>query len=67
MEYDFIVEYKRGGENVVVDALSRRCDNDPFLGYTLFAFSQLIPHWLDAIQKETITDPNFQVLRTRIF
>ena len=65
--YDFIVEYKRGGENVVAYALSRRCDNDPFLGYTLFAFSQLIPHWLDAIQEETITDPNLQVLRTRIF
>ena len=67
MGYDFTMEYKRGGENVVVDALSRRCDNDPSLGYTLFSFSQLIPHWLDAIQEETISYPNLQIFRIRIF
>ena len=48
MGYYFHVEYEKGGENIVVDALSHRYDAVDAKGM-LHTFSQLIPHWVEAI------------------
>ena len=56
--YPFVVEYKKGKENLVVDALSRQVDNELFLeidkvgrmedngGAILWAISFPSPTWL---------------------
>ena len=49
MGFDFEIEYKRG-DNVVANALSRRHEAEKFDG-SLLAFSQSIPHWVDAIKE----------------
>ena len=55
MGYDFVIEYKRGSENLVVDALSRREEKGE-----LVAISQPVPRWLELIRKEVQTQPQLQ-------
>lgn len=62
MGYDFKVEYKRGGENILVDALSRRHEGKENYG-SLYAFTQLIPHWLEAIKEEVAANTTLQALQ----
>lgn len=65
MGYDFHVEYKKGGENVVADALSRRDETEQKAGL-LMALTQMLPHWLDAIKEEVATNSTLQALLARI-
>lgn len=57
MSYDFLAEYKKGGENMVADALSRQLDMEPSNG-SLFSLTQLLPHWLEAIKDEMTNQPS---------
>lgn len=50
LELDYVVEYKRGKENTVADALSRK-----FL--SLMSMSTITPKWMSEVQKSYITDP----------
>ena len=51
--YDYEIIYKKGKENVVVDALSRKYEDE---GY-LFSLSFIVPDWLQAMREEWIQDP----------
>ncbi|KAI9160053.1 hypothetical protein LWI28_004616 [Acer negundo] len=65
MGYDFHVEYKKGCDNIMVDALSRRHDIET-TGGPSFGLSQLVPHWLEAIKDEVAIDYTLQVLQEKI-
>uniref|UniRef100_A0A2N9FZ49 Chromo domain-containing protein n=1 Tax=Fagus sylvatica TaxID=28930 RepID=A0A2N9FZ49_FAGSY len=57
MGYDFVIEYKRGSENLVVDTLSRREDMGE-----LKAISQPVTRWIEPIKEEVQTIPELQRL-----
>ena len=59
--YDFSIEYKKGVENTIADALSRRAEYGE-----LVAISHLIPHWLEPIQEEVAFKPQLQELVKKI-
>jgi hypothetical protein len=59
--YDFSIEYKKGVENAVADALSRIVEHGE-----LAAISHPIPHWLEPIQEEVATKPQLQELVRKI-
>ncbi|GMY32311.1 Transposon Tf2-2 polyprotein [Fagus crenata] len=63
MGYDFVIEYKRGSENLVADALSRREDTGE-----LKAISQPVPNWIEPIKEEVQTILELQRLgmKTRV-
>lgn len=63
MGYDFKVEYKKGKENVVADALSRSHEQPQGV---VFAISQLLPRWLEVIQEEVAVKPILQDLQKKI-
>ncbi|KAL5803158.1 hypothetical protein ACOSQ4_031463 [Xanthoceras sorbifolium] len=65
MGFNFQIEYKRGAENVVADALSR-CHEYAINEVSLLAFSQLVPHWVDAIKEEIEGCHSLQELKHRI-
>ncbi|XP_031263625.1 vacuolar-sorting protein BRO1-like [Pistacia vera] len=53
-----LAEYKKGKENIVADALSRKYEEDS--ERSLLAISQPIPSWLETIKTEHATSPNIQ-------
>jgi hypothetical protein len=53
MGYDFVIEYKRGSENLVADALSCREDTRE-----LKAISQPVPSWMNPSKKKSKQYPN---------
>jgi hypothetical protein len=56
--FDFDILYKKGKENLVVDGLSRKLDNDA----TLCAMSIIIPEWISEVQTEYIKNPEIRRL-----
>ena len=55
MGYDFQVEYRKGIENQVANALSRKGENAEFA-----TISTPVPRWLDTIMEEVQTNPKLQ-------
>jgi len=54
--FDFDILYKKGKENLVVDRLSRKLDNDS----TLCVLSIIIPKWISEVQTEYIKNPEIR-------
>ena len=54
MGYDYEIIYKKGKENVVVDALSQKYEDEGFLLY----LSAPIPDWLNQARQEWLQDPS---------
>lgn len=54
MGFYFNIESKKGGDNIVVDAVSRCHEVEPVVG-SLLAFSNIVPHWVDVIKEELKT------------
>jgi hypothetical protein len=50
--YDYAIIYKKGKDNVVVDALSRKYEDKGFL----FSLSFIVPHWLQVVHQEWLHD-----------
>ena len=51
--YDYEIIYKKGKENVVVDALSQKYEDEG----SLFSLSFIVPNWLQAVHQEWLQDP----------
>jgi hypothetical protein len=51
--YDYEIIYKKGIDNVVADALSRKYEDEG----SLFSLSFIVPDWLQAIRQEWLQDP----------
>jgi hypothetical protein len=51
--YDYEIIYKKGKDNVVVDALSQKYEDEG----SLFSLSFIVPDWLQAIRQEWLQDP----------
>ena len=64
MGFDFSIVYKRGCENQVADALSRRDEVQP--KEHLAAISAPIPHWLDAVREEQGKNTLVQAIVQRV-
>ena len=52
-EYDYEIIYKKGKDNVVADALSRKYEDEG----SLFSLSFIVPDWLQAVHQEWLQDP----------
>jgi hypothetical protein len=51
--YDYEIIYKKGKDNVVVDALSQKYEDKG----SLFSLSFILPDWLQAVRQEWLQDP----------
>jgi hypothetical protein len=51
--YDYEIIYKKGKDNVVVDALSQKYEEEG----SLFYLSFIVPDWFQAVRQEWIQDP----------
>jgi hypothetical protein len=56
--YDYEIIYKKGKENVVVDALSRKYEDEG----SLFSLSFIVPDWLQVVRQEWLQDPKISHL-----
>ncbi|KAA8519601.1 hypothetical protein F0562_013954 [Nyssa sinensis] len=68
MGFDFVIEYKKGPENIVADALSRREDDarEAKLSGELAAISQPVSNWVAAIKEEINSKTDLQDLVQQI-
>jgi hypothetical protein len=53
--YDYEIIYKKGKENVVADALSRKYEDER----SLFSLSFIVPDWLQVVLHEWLHDPKY--------
>jgi hypothetical protein len=51
--YDYEIIYKKGKDNVIVDALSRKYEGEG----SLFSLSFIVPYWLQVVRQEWLHDP----------
>jgi hypothetical protein len=51
--YDYEIIYKKGKDNVVANALSRKYEDEG----SLFSLSFIVPDWLQAVHQEWLQDP----------
>ena len=51
--YDYEIIYKKGKDNLVVDALSRKYEDEG----SLFSLSFIVPNWLKVVHQEWLHDP----------
>ena len=51
--YDYEIIYKKGKENVVADALSRKYEDEG----SLFSLSFIVLDWLQVVRQEWLQDP----------
>jgi len=51
--YDYEIIYKKGKDNVVADALSRKYEDEG----SLFSLSFIVPNWLQVVRQEWLQDP----------
>jgi hypothetical protein len=51
--YDYEIIYKKGKDNVVVDALSKKYEDE----VSLFSLSFIVRDWLQVVRKEWLHDP----------
>jgi hypothetical protein len=51
--YDYEIIYKKGKDNVRVDALSWKYEDEG----SLFSHSFIVPDWLQAVRQEWLQDP----------
>jgi hypothetical protein len=51
--YDYEIIYKKGKDNVVADALSRKYEDEG----SLFSLSFIVPDWLQVVHQEWLQDP----------
>jgi len=61
--YDFLIEYKKGIENKVADALSREFEETPEQNLNdevLFSITFPNPTWVEDIMKSYTSDPTVQ-------
>lgn len=62
LEFDYVIEYKKGKENLAADALSRRDVPDS----QCHAITTVIPDWLDDIKQSSIQDPESSALLNKL-
>jgi hypothetical protein len=55
LEFDYFIKYKKGKENTMTDALSRRDDE-------LYAITTATPSWLVEIEESYKDDPHYTTL-----
>jgi hypothetical protein len=53
MGYGYEIIYKKGIDNVVVDAFSRKYEDEG----SLFALSLPVPNWIEEFRQEWLTHP----------
>jgi hypothetical protein len=56
--YDYEIIYKKGKENVVLDALSRKYEEEG----SLFSLSSIVADWLQVVRQELSQDPKLSLL-----
>jgi hypothetical protein len=65
LSYDFLVEYKKGQENKVADALSRRNEEDePVITLSVISYPTL--EWLIDLKESYLSDPILKDLVRRV-
>jgi hypothetical protein len=56
--YDYEIIYKKGKENMVANALSKKYEEEG----SLFSLSSIVPYWLQVVRWEWLKDPKLSHL-----